>query len=75
MSINISQECLLQLNGVSPCGYDILHLIIPSQDFSGGPVARTPHAGGPGSILGQGTRFPQATTESLHTANNNFAVK
>ena len=48
-----------------------------SGDFPGGPVAKTPrsHAGGPGSIPGQGTRslMPQlksshATTKIQHAA-------
>ena len=36
----------------------------PWWDFLGGPVAKTPSAGGPGSIPDQGTRSHIATTKS-----------
>ena len=36
-------------------------------DFPGGPVAKTPNIGGPGSIPGQGTRsHMHAATKGLH---------
>ena len=30
---------------------------MPQMDFPGGPVAKTPNAGGPGLISGRGTRL------------------